>query len=295
MRKISLPLFAFAFLIIITQAPILWSDDTDELGFSHQIHVTDQEIACLDCHEGAADSETGSDNLMPEKSVCMDCHESDEIAGFENIAPITDYSQKFSHKLHLDNDVKCENCHVNIAQKETSLPKALPVMNDCQSCHENKMVASENCMTCHMENENLKPVSHTLDFLHNHALLARADAKEMSANMNCASCHTTQYCQDCHEGENLDRTTHPLNYEFTHALDAINKQNNCTTCHTDRQFCNDCHRDNNVLPHTHTAGWVNNFPNDGGRHAVEGRNDLEACASCHENNAQITCQPCHAK
>ena len=294
MRKISLPLFTFAFLIIITQAPNLWSDDNDKLGFSHKIHVTDQELACLDCHTSAENSESGTDNLMPEKSVCLDCHDNSDIEGLEAVVKIENYSPKFSHKLHLENDVKCENCHVNMGQKETSFPKALPTMNDCQSCHSSKLVATD-CYSCHLEGENLKPVSHTLDFRHNHALLARLDAKEMTANMNCSSCHTTQFCQDCHEGENLDRLTHPLNYEFTHALDAMNKQNNCTTCHTDRQFCNDCHRENNVMPHNHTIGWVNNFPEDGGRHAVEARNDLDACASCHENNAQVICQPCHGK
>ena len=144
-----------------------------------------------------------------------------------------------------------------------------------------------------MPGENLKPASHVLDFNHNHAVLARIAEKETSANMNSNSCHQQSFCQDCHEGDNLNRFSHPLNYEFTHSLDAISKKVDCTSCHVDRQFCNDCHTENNLMPFNHTVGWVNNIPGDGGRHSIEAMTDLENCASCHESNAETVCQPCH--
>lgn len=115
----------------------------------------------------------------------------------------------------------------------------------------------------------------------------------MAADMNCATCHTRQFCQDCHEGDNLDRLTHPLNYEVTHALEAQAKQAECAVCHTERQFCIECHSENNVMPHNHTVGWTNKFPNDGGRHKVEALNDLDACIACHEQNAELICGSCH--
>jgi hypothetical protein len=115
---------------------------------------------------------------------------------------------------------------------------------------------------------------------------------EFSSNMTCATCHQQSFCQKCHEGENLDNTTHPMNYAFTHALEAQGKEKTCTVCHQDRQFCNDCHRDYQVFPHNHQQpGWA--VPNTGGLHVMEAENDLESCISCHEMNAQEVCQPCH--
>ena len=83
----------------------------------------------------------------------------------------------------------------------------------------------------------------------------------------------------------------PLNYQFTHALEAQGKESECSACHTERSFCIECHRDNNILPHNHTAGWINTI--DGGRHKTEAEIDLESCMACHEQNADQICQPCH--
>ncbi len=105
------------------------------------------------------------------------------------------------------------------------------------------------------------------------------------------TCHQQSFCQDCHEGDNLDRLTHPHNFEFTHALAAQGKERECAVCHTQRSFCIDCHRDNLVLPHNHPSGWTNQI--DGGRHRLEAMSDLENCMACHEQNADQICQPCH--
>ncbi len=146
-----------------------------------------------------------------------------------------------------------------------------------------------------MPGDKLKPISHTPNFTHTHGDMARLNVREMNADMDCATCHKPKFCQDCHEGDNLDRLTHPLNYEFTHSLDAQGKERECAVCHTERQFCVNCHIDNQVLPKNHTAGWVNRIPNDGGRHRVEALNDIEACMACHQQNADQICQACHGQ
>ena len=162
----------------------------------------------------------------------------------------------------------------------------------CMDCHDQKSAANE-CSTCHLPEESLIPVSHTLDFKHNHSDLASNEDHVILNDKKCSTCHQTSFCQECHEGDNLDRLSHPLNYQFTHALESQGKEMECSVCHTERSFCIECHRDNNVLPHSHTPGWVNQIKGNGGRHSFEAEIDLESCMACHEHNAEEICQPCH--
>ncbi len=283
---VLLSAFLIASIVIVAQ-----DNDNKPFKFSHKQHMA-EEMVCADCHVGVEESTSGMDNLMPDKAVCLDCHEGEEIGNFDLVIAVESYSKKFSHQQHLAADNDCAKCHYEVSQKEEAFPYVLPTMVECMSCHEQQAV-SVGCATCHLPFENLKPISHTVNFIHNHADIARMDAMEISADMSCMTCHDQQYCQDCHEGENLDQFTHPLNYEFTHALEAQINAKDCATCHTERTFCTSCHVANQVLPHSHSVGWVNNFPGDGGRHAIEARNDLAACISCHETDAPVICQTCH--
>lgn len=295
MKILLIPILSLAIFLCFTSPASAQANPDKGLAFSHKLHVIEQEIECLTCHENAESSETGQDNLLPSKLVCNNCHGENEVGNPEVLPAIQKYSAKFSHKMHIGAGLNCENCHSQI--KQSTYPGdllSLPTMSDCMSCHQNKAVSNE-CSTCHLPGENLKPVSHTPNFIHSHGDMARIGSTEMNVNTNCATCHQPQFCQQCHEGDNLDRLTHPLNYQFTHALEAQGKEKQCAVCHTEQSFCIECHRDNQIMPHNHKAGWTNNFPNDGGRHKVEALNDLEACMACHEQNAQQVCQPCHGQ
>ena len=295
-------LFVFLFRVRLAAQDyksLIWATETTELIFSHQYHVDEEGLDCVDCHEGAEESDTGLDNLLPDMEVCADCHDVDDDDTCNNchtdpdnpreIVRIDTYSQMFSHQRHVDGALTCEQCHAEVAQKTDVLPVILPTMVACLDCHESHGV-DEECAVCHTPNDRLTPLNHAGDFLHAHSDLARSEAP-MVAGKTCQTCHDEDYCQDCHEGENLDRLTHPLNYELTHALEAQANDKTCTTCHTDQMFCIDCHRDNLVLPHNHTAGWA--IPIDGGRHRIEALNNIETCIACHEDNAERICQPCH--
>lgn len=290
--KILYSLFLIAAITIYFSASLVSQEYDDE--FSHKLHVIEQEIECLSCHENAESSTTGQDNLMPSKQVCNNCHGEEEVGDPGLFPTVQDYSVKFSHEAHMAAGLNCNDCHAQVSQKTMVGAYVLPDMSDCMDCHASKGISNE-CNTCHLPSEKLMPKSHTPNFIHAHGDMARIGETKMNANMDCATCHQPQFCQQCHEGDNLDRLTHPLNYEFTHALEAQGKQKECASCHTERFFCIECHIERQIMPHNHTVGWSNRIPNDGGRHKVEALNDLEACIACHEQDAQQVCQPCHGQ
>lgn len=294
------------FLILISWQWLISQDSNPAkpgLIFSHEFHLQEAEVECSVCHQGALSSTTGSDNLLPEMDVCADCHDVEDEENCTTChtnaeepqpAPrLQEYSSKFNHEKHLAAGLECLACHAGVAGRaEVSVLRNVPGMAACMTCHEGKG-APTTCLTCHEQGEDLRPASHTINFRHAHSDLARNDSRGQSAGFSCNTCHQSGFCQDCHEGENLDRRTHALNFEFTHALQARGKEAECATCHTEREFCTACHNDRQVMPHNHTAGWA--IQQIGGRHKAEAENDLENCMTCHEHNAEQICQPCHSK
>ena len=294
MKKWLLMLIALALILCAVRAIADDPGQHKKTKFYHKTHVVEEELECVDCHEMAGQSTAGSDNLFPVRSVCMDCHdeEPDKLEVLASLTAITSYSEKFSHERHQAAGYSCESCHSAVNAGLASERYVIPDMMECMTCHENKAIVN-NCQSCHRPEENLLPVSHRLsNFDHNHGDLARNGVR-MVGNMECATCHKQQFCQDCHENDNIDRRAHALNFEVTHALVAQAKQQECATCHTERQFCIDCHSAANVLPRSHKVGWTNRFPGDGGRHRIEALNDLDACLACHEQNAEVSCAGCH--
>jgi len=302
----SIVLFAYVLMLPglggLQQArPVIKETSPTELIFSHDRHVVKEELECTDCHDAATESTTGKDDLLPGKQVCSDCHEVDDpdecskchtdVDNAVQLNRITDYNRKFSHEKHLGADLECQNCHGQILTQNAGDPSTLPTMLTCVSCHEEKRVVRE-CETCHQETDDLKPPSHVANFVHAHSDLAPHDASSVLDNgLTCVTCHKQEFCQSCHEGDNVERFTHPLNFEFTHALEAQSAEKACVSCHTEPTFCIDCHRENLVMPQTHTPGWSNTV--DGGRHRFEAEADLATCISCHDNDADQVCAPCH--
>lgn len=296
--------------VLLVPATFLWQlssrpaapapQDEDGVRFSHRLHMEDVGAVCEDCHEAVAGSVTGADNLLPDHDTCATCHEVDDLDECgtchtnpddpEGLVYITGYSTKFPHATHVEGGLACASCHAGIEAAEIDTEVPLPGMVQCVDCH-NDNVASVECMTCHEEGEDLVPETHVVGFARMHGALAQQGAVSAHGDLTCQTCHDDVFCQDCHEGENLDRLTHPLNYAFTHALDAQSGAVNCTTCHTETAFCADCHAENQLMPQNHTAGWA--VPGSGGRHRIEALNDIETCIACHEDDAEITCGGCH--
>ena len=109
----------------------------------------------------------------------------------------------------------------------------------------------------------------------------------------CSHCHSNFYCLRCHEGDNLDREAHPLNFRNNHGIEAKANKENCITCHREYAFCNECHAIEMVMPKNHSyAGWSNTT--DGGLHAKSAQSDFDYCQSCHSDlNGDVVCMTCH--
>ncbi len=291
MKKNAKLIIIISVIFLFILSLVAFGDDQkSELIFSHKLHVEEMGMDCLSCHQAAETSKTGKDNLMPTMESCGNCHDVEstdncgmchsDLENMRAVPRVKEYSVFFSHEQHIEAELECLTCHEEVAEKEQVEPYILPPEVSCQECHSQRRVM---------------PSTHGPDFIHSHAEQARTSEAAMRASQSCNTCHKNNFCQNCHEGDNLDRTTHPLNYAFTHSLDAQGQERECAACHTDRSFCNDCHAQFQVMPHNHTAGWVNNIPGDGGRHRIEAQNDLENCMACHEQNAQQICQTCHSK
>jgi hypothetical protein len=283
--------FAGAGLLLLAWVGAAHADAARTLKPLHPVHATNG-IECEVCHEAATTSTTGRDALRPQEETCAQCHDVKDTAqcGTCHVGPAapTGYpprvvvAQNFPHATHVNQGMNCASCHGATATSEPVLPDKAT----CRDCHATASQQTD-CRICHAPEENLVPASHGPQFLELHALQASWNQGR------CSVCHTETDCQECHNGDNVRPRSHPVNYFFDHALDARSKEISCSTCHRS-DFCSDCHAAQRVLPTNHSQStWL--LP-DGGRHADEGRFDIESCAACHTAGTSApTCARCHGR
>lgn len=259
--------------------------------FDHNVHLTDAELSCSDCHLGIQDNAQGK-RSMPDHDICSDCHEVDDDAECAtcHIDPDNpeaskggEFYQGFAHKPHLSKNLSCIKCHGDI--QKTGIEPTLPAMTDCQSCHLDQS-ASLNCEICHL-GEKPEPENHALlSWNSDHGI-------EASSNTNiCAACHDFTSCEECHQGENLFGKPHPVNWIFNHSVEAV-MTSNCMTCHETRESCVECHRAQIPVPHGFGPQFANK-DNGGGDHKEEAEAYIDACLNCHDvESDDPTCIRCH--
>lgn len=185
--------------------------------FSHRIHLA-AKLACADCHEAALTSTRVDDNLLPKREVCLKCHKTAEIG-----APPATRLARFNHALHLkmgtlapviaaaidkkaylsvpaadlraqlNTQNPCEACHRGLETSDRPGRGGLPQMADCLACH-SQIDPPYSCEFCHAKGANLKPASHTPDFLDTHT-----SGKLNLDKTTCAVCHGRHFrCLGCH-------------------------------------------------------------------------------------------------
>jgi c(7)-type cytochrome triheme protein len=268
-------LLSLTFFVAMASGSVTDAAKMQQIKFSHQFHVGEAGIACVDCHTNASKSVKSADNLLAKMEACRTCHEdqlsknctychmdADTSKYTAILNPVRDLI--FSHQQHVENQkVSCETCHTVLEKAGTATSELVPAMTTCATCHDGKKVVSA-CETCHTNFAALRPNDHNqTDFIHEHKRIARmGDAK-------CGMCHSQETCIDCHNGSDLvkinvpgrDMTSqhsprltandrgqgmrlskvHDLNFRVTHGIVARSKSMECQTCHNEKEFCSTCH------------------------------------------------------
>ena len=284
MKNIILNVLLLIGLVLAGSTP--WKSD---LKFSHKYHIEEAGAECDVCHAAVLTSVSGKDDLLPAMETCYNCHDekmpctSCHAKGEEpDLLPrVENYSEKFNHKLHIEKGTSCQVCHTGIESKnEVNEGMHITGMDGCMQCHRTP-AETDGCYLCHLENEQLIPVSHTESWSVMHGTASEAGAEK------CNLCHQENYCIDCHFGENLDNGSHPAEFLATHAISWQFRENDCSTCHT-IDYCIECHTEvNYIIPINHSIeGW------NGSLHAREARTDYENCSVCHTDDDMI-CARCH--
>ena len=256
------------------------------LAFSHSVHVADQGLECVNCHENV---EMEDDPGMPGPDVCELCHvEIDEekpperridtlfeesVYSAARVALLDD-EVIFSHVQHTQAIEDCGACHTGIETNER-VGAALAVdMAACISCHTGQGIAAE-CATCHTYLDvDTEPQSHHHNWDKRHGKVVRAHS-ELTRD-NCAICHQESTCAECHMSEP------PANHSNawrrrTHGVAAMMDRDNCAACHLP-DSCDRCHAE--TLPRSH----VGSFGAPRSRHCLSCHFPLkgEGCFTCHK-------------
>jgi len=184
-KKLGIALFA-----LLLAVPVLAQE------FSHEIHVVENEMSCVECHPAITRGAT-----MPKLSVCLDCHDEDIAASYG--ASPTSHFGDFQHE------------HQFMARASSG---------ECALCHGQ----SDDCSFCH-HGENVDFLAHDRNHRYLHALDARKGTE------NCYSCHGSQdYCNGCHLDAGVKPVSHfeeGFGYGVNHALAAEEDLESCVMCH----------------------------------------------------------------
>ncbi len=132
--------------------------------FSHQLHLEEAGLECVDCHRHAID---GVRATIPNVEVCGECHE-EPMTDSRQEARVSEHIRDgvpipwrkvywvpehvyFSHRRHTTiAGIACERCHGNVGDESAPLTRPLVRldMDDCMDCHTEAGVTND-CVSCH--------------------------------------------------------------------------------------------------------------------------------------------------
>ncbi len=277
---------------------------------------------------GAPPDEEEAAAAEPEND-CSLCHPAWTEGHDEEIEPILLPAAhlNFPHKTHLDEGIGCATCHGVLDDADLATRQNLPKMAVCLTCHNAVVGEQGGCTTCHLTQRDgrlqqrfptgvLQPgpsplgIDHHPGWIRSHARAGRM------AQATCNTCHTPQWCVDCHDGTFKPFSIHPADFVNTHQVAARQGAMQCMGCHWEQSFCVTCHERLGVgsqapvgrvagdpgsgptfrLPpretnlHFHPPGWKDDVvgPN---HHAHQARRNITACVSCHREES---CAVCHS-
>lgn len=177
--------------------------------FSHKYHRT-QVSGCDVCHK------VSSGPMTAEKEACVTCHDDVTIREHKRAVPKFNHAQHLKLgsiaaviakaidagsylgssagvRPHLETKDACGGCHRAVEESETITKDLHPRMADCLVCHTH-VEPVESCAKCHEKGFPLKPSSHTVAYLDDHA-----SGKAKFDKTTCAVCHGRKFtCRGCH-------------------------------------------------------------------------------------------------
>lgn len=327
-------------------SPVIFPPQTITLRFNHKRHVKELGVSCTTCHLEAKTSRKSSDNLLPPPERCDGCHGSDHRdlghvkatdgelkaqCGFCHLGyrasdgnrvqrlVLPKPNLRFDHSRHIKRNIKCAQCHGQVAELELATRDQLPRMRGCFRCHQapepSRGEAKGDCRTCHLTEKRgsvlktsfasgklmpprwLHDAGHGPDFIERHKRIAGADSQL------CATCHQERFCTDCHDGRVRPRRVHPNDFLSMHPIAARQDNPRCASCHQQQDFCLKCHQRAGVSltgPHFNVSErgrfhppkrvWTDP-PRSRNHHAWEAQKNINACVSCH---IERDCTVCHA-
>ncbi|MDH5560773.1 MAG: hypothetical protein OEY59_07945 [Deltaproteobacteria bacterium] len=306
---IILVLISCATYFIMSSEVLGWGfpeDQPRDLKVSHYRHVVKEEIECVTCHEGAQQSDKAG---ISTKESCSDCHDEvnpkndsqicllchnvtlDEMDKIKKelkkviTGPVPYKSLKFSHKLHYEKEIGCENCHKDIQnQNRDAFPRReyMPKPQVCFDCHEQKIPGfkvTEQCTQCHLPGtfaRDVKPDFHRVNWKKYHGAASPMGLNEIEVHgKSCYTCHPKNVCVDCHSNQKPDDHTQFWRTRG-HGFVAGSDRERCVNCHRP-YFCVSCH--NETSPRSHNSLWLKNH-----------------CIDCHDSGGgglSNNCQVCH--
>jgi hypothetical protein len=248
-------------------------------GPGHRIHVSEQGIACSECH---AEGSAGAFD-RPSPSKCGTCHE--DALGIEHAQVALDaHGKRATGGAAVKTMTDCLTCH-GFGPDPAQRP------DECMRCHAREkhdtpavsIHAEQTCTSCHDVHENqAKPIACE----ECHEISAKHGGHTQSGAAQCLECHhahapastARDKCVACHAGAESPRPV---------AASAASHGHACTGCHQPHDFskqdvraCTSCHASTTAL---------------------QGAGHRE-CTACHEPHAARdsvrtgnVCTGCHRK
>ena len=224
---------------------------------------------------------------------------------------------RFSHQVHLGQELECKNCHTKALKADEA---GMPGLKQCLLCHEGldeKKAPERHVATLFDEGKGGKfkgarVTATAQDVIFSHKThTAGQEGKEVACAEchkgieksaaitkavrvtmdDCMACHAkrgvSNDCATCHQSirQDVKPSSHQQNWTRFHGRKAMdsNRQgvNRCETCHTE-DSCNACHR--TEAPASHTQFWRERG------HGIAVSIDRDSCQVCHLADA---CEHCH--
>ena len=304
--------------------------------------------SCESCHTGINAAASPDDaGIWPAAAACDACHDGTIEARVEwSPPPAPRTNLRFTHPMHRrevaergDSALACWACHAERDADRMSV--RLAVADNCIACHgvrPSHFAAPDSaCASCHLPvaeaprltavdiSEFPRPPSHDRpDFLEDgHGDLARAGPGSVAAS--CATCHSRNFCAECHVNApqvaaiqalgvdpRIGARATPFRAPPSHAArdfiekhgdDAANGARRCVSCHT-QESCLVCHVGTPRVARglitaasapSRGAPTARRRPDSHGAdfseaHASPASARPQSCAACH---AQPQCLDCH--